>query len=90
MGLFRRRIGYFLKYERVLPSSNELFQITTNLPVGATKDDFDRAFDKMIYSPDNRREFLNRIIMEENAKEQAETPLNREQRRPLKNIAKKT
>lgn len=89
MGLFRKKVGYVLKYERVLPSSNELFQITTNLPEGATKDDFEKAFDKMIYAPDNRREFLNRIIMEEMEKERAETPLNREQRRALKNAVKK-
>jgi len=87
--LFRVRVGYVLKYTRVLAPSGEQFEVTTNLPPNATKAQFDNAFNLMGGYPEARMHYINETLHRSDMKDQAETPLNREQRRALEKIARK-
>ena len=84
----KKDIGFFLRYSRVLQPSGEQFEVNTNLPSTATKGDFEKAFELMSVYPEKRMATINAAVQKLDAQEQKDTPLNREQRRNLKDSAK--
>lgn len=84
----KKDVGYVLTYVRTLAPSGEQFQVTTNLPLKATKEQFDNAFTLMSGYPEKRMGTINDAVQKLDAQEQKDTPLNREQRRNLKDSAK--
>ena len=83
--MFKVRVGFVLRYTRVLAPSGEQFEVTTNLPSNAQETDFIKAFALMGAYPEARMNFINEMVQKSDEQEQKDTPLNRQQRRELKN-----
>jgi hypothetical protein len=87
--LKRLKVGYVIRYTRVLQPSGEQFEVTCNLPPKAKAKDFENAFTVMGSFPEARMRRINEAVMKSDKNEQVDTPLNRDQRRKLENSAKK-
>lgn len=78
--LFRRQVGFVLKHTRVLPPSGEQYEVTTNLPLSATKEEFNDVFVKMAYAAQKRMEWINNQEMAAQKRETPDTPLNQDRK----------
>jgi len=86
--LKKKEIGYFLRFTKVLAPEGEQYEVNTNLPPNATQADFRKAWDLLRTSPREIMVENNELKKKMDNAVQAESPLNREQRRALQNSAK--